>query len=105
MPRFLVTYHGGGEMPASAEAQAQIHAAFANWAAGVGAALADPGAPLGPPNVVSSGSVSAPEGRWVGGYSIIDADSMDAAVALVKPHPFLTRGGTLQVHEALNLAG
>ena len=105
MARFLVTYHGAGETPASEEARAQMHAAFGRWAAGVGAALVDPGAPLGPAKAVTSASVSDADGAAIGGYSIIDAASMEAAIALVEPHPFLARGGTLQVQEAVNLAG
>ena len=35
MATFLVTYHGGPGMPASAEAREQMMAAFQAWAAGV----------------------------------------------------------------------
>lgn len=37
-----------------------------------------------------------------GGYTVISADSLDDAVNLVKGHPFLSRGGTLQVSEAVS---
>jgi hypothetical protein len=46
VPKFLVTYHGA-DAPAPEEAR-QAMAAFMAWAASVGEALADPGAPLGP---------------------------------------------------------
>jgi hypothetical protein len=37
----------------------------------------------------------------IGGYSLIKADDLDAAAGLVKNHPFVARGGTLQVSEAV----
>jgi hypothetical protein len=101
MPTFLVTYHGGS-FPADEEGRQQVMAAFGAWVGKVGNALTDPGAPLGPSMTVSSGGVRAgdAEGR-VGGYSVISADDMDAAVDLVRDHPFVARGGSLQVTEAV----
>lgn len=37
----------------------------------------------------------------VGGYSVIEAASKDAAVEVLRSHPFVARGGTLQVYEAV----
>jgi hypothetical protein len=101
MPTFLVTYHGGG-MPADEEGRQQAMAAFGAWVGKVGEALTDPGAPLGPAMTVSSDGVreGSAEGR-VGGYSILRADDMDAAVDLVRDHPFVSRGGSLTVSEAV----
>ncbi len=99
MPKFLVTYHGAGA-PAPEEAQ-QAMAAFMAWASSAGEALVDPGAPLGPAKTVSAGSVSdgATDGP-VNGYSILQAADLDSAVDLVKNHPFVSRGGSLQVSTA-----
>ena len=44
---------------------------------------------------------STPGERRVGGYSVLRADDMDSAVALVRDHPFVTRGGSLQVTAAV----
>jgi hypothetical protein len=103
MPTFLITYHGGGDMPASPEAREQMMAAFQAWAASTGKSMIDPGAPLGRSKVVASGSVGdgAADGR-LGGYTLLSADDLDSAVALVQGHPFLSRGGTLQVSEAVS---
>ncbi len=101
MPSFLVTYHGGG-MPADEEGRQQAMAAFGAWVGRVGDALTDPGAPLGPSRTVSSDGVREgdAEGR-AGGYSVLRADDMDSAVDLVRDHPFVSRGGSLQVTEAV----
>jgi hypothetical protein len=101
MPNFLVTYHGGG-MPEGEEARQQAMADFGAWVGKTGDALADPGAPLGPSMTVSSEGVRPgdADGR-VSGYSVLRADDMDSAVALVRDHPFVTRGGSLQVTAAV----
>lgn len=101
MARFLVTYHGGGMPEGDAERQ-QAMAAFGEWVSRTGAALVDPGAPLGPSKTVSQKSVSdGPASGPSGGYSVIEADDIDAAVELVRTHPFIARGGELQVTAAV----
>ena len=101
MPRFLVTYHGGG-MPESEEGRQQAMAAFGAWISATGQALADPGAPLGPSRTVSASSVT--DGAAPGpfnGYSILEAADLDTALDLVRSHPYVERGGSLQVSEAV----
>ena len=102
MPTYLITYHGGGGPPASPEAREQMMAAFGAWVASVGDHMVDPGAPLGPSKTVSAEGVSdGGPGAGIGGYSLIKADDLDAAAGLVKNHPFVSRGGSLQVSEAV----
>ena len=101
MPNFLVTYHGGG-MPEGEEARRQAMADFGAWVGRTGDALTDPGAPLGPAMTVSSEGVRPGDaGGRANGYSVLRADDMDSAVALVRDHPFVKRGGSLQVTEAV----
>jgi hypothetical protein len=102
MPTYLVTYHGGGGPPPSAEAREQMMAAFGAWVASVGDHMVDPGAPLGAAKTVSPEGVSDHGTEaTIGGYSLIRADDLDTAVVLVKNHPFVARGGSLQVSEAV----
>jgi hypothetical protein len=101
MARFLITYHGGGPMPDSPEARQQMLDAFTKWAAGVGEAMIDPGAPLGPAKTVTSDGVADGEPGGAGGYTLLSAGSLDEAVGLVRDHPFISRGGTLRVAEAV----
>ena len=86
--------------PATPEAREQMMAAFQAWVATTGDSMIDPGAPLGPSKVVTSDSVT--DGAPGGGYTVISAGSLDDAVSMVKGHPFLTRGGTLQVSQAVS---
>jgi hypothetical protein len=102
MAKFLVTYHGAGA-PRNEEEQAAAMTAFMAWINQVGSALVDPGAPLGGSTVVSSAGVAdgVADGP-AGGYSILDADDLAAASELVRDHPFIARGGTLQVSQAVS---
>jgi hypothetical protein len=74
--------------------------AFMAWAGEVGDHMVDPGAPLGASRLVT-GAGDSEESGDIGGYTTIDADDMDAAVGLVRSHPFLSRGGTLRVSESV----
>jgi hypothetical protein len=75
----------------------RIRAAFGAWLAEAGNAVTDPGAPLRPSTQVAKGT---PEQRVpIGGYTVIEAEDADAAVAVLRSHPFVARGGTLQVDE------
>lgn len=49
-----------------------------------------------PAESVSDGPAEGPPN----GYSILQAPDLDSAVALVKGHPFVGRGGSLQVSTA-----
>jgi hypothetical protein len=89
-------------MPEGDEARQQAMAAFAEWASRTGKALVDPGAPLGPSKTVSKGTVTeGPASGPSAGYSVLEADDIDAAVELVRSHPFVARGGSLQVTVAI----
>jgi hypothetical protein len=48
---------------------------------------------------VATGEATTP--AEIGGYSIIEADSADAAADVLQSHPYVGRGGTLQVNEIL----
>jgi hypothetical protein len=97
--KFLVTYFGGGR-PSTPEQAEQIHAAFAQWLAKAGKAVVDPGAPVRFAMQVANGQ--AHQKVEIGGYSVIEAPSLADAVEILKSHPFVARGGTLQVDEAVS---
>jgi hypothetical protein len=98
--RFLVTYHGSG-MPQDPEMMEQAKAAFGAWVAEAGDAIVDPGAPVR--MVTSVGSADGVGPVAIGGYSIVQADSADAAADVLKSHPYVARGGVLQVNEVIDV--
>ena len=76
------------------------------WAGKVGDRMVDFGTPLtGGVQVTPEGT--SPSTREVAGYTLIEADSMDDALALAKDHPHLNMPGgcTIEVHEALPVPG
>jgi hypothetical protein len=95
MSKFLVTYHGGS-MPENPEQMEAVKAAFGQWLGEAGSAVVDPGSPVRPVTQVASGT--ATDQAEIGGYSIIEADSVGAATKVLSTHPFVARGGTLQVN-------
>lgn len=97
MSKFLVTYHGGSGMPSDPAQMEKITQAFGAWLAKAGSAVTDAGAPLRPATQVAN-ATPAPRVA-IGGYSVIQADDIEDAVAVLKSHPFVARGGTLQVDE------
>jgi uncharacterized protein (DUF302 family) len=100
MSTFLVTYHGSG-MPDDPELMEQAKAAFGAWVAEAGDAIVDPGAPVMMVTQVSSGA--ATDAVAIGGYSIIQAGSPEAAAAVLQRHPYVARGGTLQVNQVIEV--
>jgi hypothetical protein len=80
--------------------------AWMDWGAKTGDALVDFGTPLGVGKEVSPSTVSNTTTNVVG-YSVVQAESLNAAVEAVKDHPHLMNPGspTIQVYEALDLPG
>ena len=102
MANYLLAYHGGS-MPETEEGQAQVMAAWTQWYTELGAAIVDGGNPTGAAKTVASdGSVSHGGGADpVSGYTIIAADSLDAAAELAKGCPILAAGGSIEVCEII----
>ena len=86
-------------MPTDPAQMEQVRVAFGEWLGRAGKAVIDPGAPLRPGTQVSNGSASPQV--MIGGYSIIEASSVEEAENILKSHPFVSRGGTLQVDEVI----
>jgi hypothetical protein len=86
-------------MPNDPALMAQAKAAFGKWVSEAGSALIDPGAPVHVVKLVSNGG--APVAADIGGYSIIEAPTVDEVARILQSHPFVARGGTLQVNEVL----
>jgi hypothetical protein len=102
MPKFIFAYHGG-KMPETEEARAAEMAAWGEWMSGLGPALVDPGNPAGPSKTVSSKGVEDNGGaNPISGYSLVNADNIDAAVAMAKGCPIL-KTGSIEVAEAIEI--
>jgi hypothetical protein len=103
MATYLLAYHGGG-MPATDEERAKVMAEWGQWFGALGSNLVDGGNPVGQTRTIASGgSVSDGGGaNPVSGYSVIKADSMDAAVSMASACPLLQTGGNIEVCETFS---
>ena len=99
MTDYLLLYSGGA-MPETEEEQAAVMKAWDEWMHGLGDGLKDGGNPFTPAGktIANDGSVSDGAGSATG-YSIIKADSLDAAVAAAKDCPVLQGGASIAVYE------
>ena len=101
MANFVLLY-SGGSMPESQAEQAAVMQAWGAWFGELGSALVDGGNPFTPlaKRIASDGSVSdGPVGTMASGYSILKADSLDAAVELARRCPVLQGGAQITVFE------
>lgn len=95
MAKFLYLYFGG-KPPKNPEEGKKVMQAWTAWFGQVGSKIVDGGAPLGPRKSIGGSAASSATG-----YSIVDAGSLDEAIALTKGHPLLARGGSIEVCEAM----
>jgi hypothetical protein len=103
MAKYLLLYMGGS-MPEGEAAMAQTMKAWEAWFTELGSAVSDPGNPFTPTakRIASSGSVSD-EAAAASGYSVIEADSLDAATKLAGGCPVLQGGANITVFETFNV--
>ena len=103
MANYIFAYHGGGKMPASREEGAKGMAQWRAWAVGLSDAMVNFGTPLGKSKTVSAGGVSDDGGaNPLMGFSIVKADSMDAALEMAKACPHLDIG-TIEVAQMMEM--
>jgi len=81
--------------------------AWMDWAQKCGDNLVDMGSPLGNGITVRPGGNNLTSESEIIGYSILQADSMDEALDLLKGHPHLDWNASceIEVHEALPTPG
>jgi hypothetical protein len=100
MTNYVLVYRGGSGMPATEEEQQQVLAAWGTWYEKLGQALVDGGNPFGPStSIAADGTVTEGAASGLTGYTILQADSLDAASRLGQDCPVLASGGTVEVYE------
>ncbi len=103
MTKYIFAYHGGNA-PESPEEGQKVMAAWMAWFGSLGDSVIDGGHPIGMSKTVSPGGVTDGGGaNPLGGYSLIEASDMDAAIALSKGCPMLDDGGSVEIAECLDM--
>ena len=105
MAKFAIVYFGGNQ-PATPEEGKQHFAKYMEWLNSLGDAAVSPANPLKSTHTVNpDGTVSSGGNSTMSGYTIIEVDSMDAALSVAKQCPFLEIGGSLEVSELASMPG
>jgi len=103
MAQYMITYLGG-DQPSSSEEGQKHFAKYKEWLSSLGDAAVSPMNPLKDTNTVNSdGSVTTGSTTSMSGYTIIEAESMEAALSIAKACPFLEINGSLEVSELVQM--
>jgi hypothetical protein len=93
MPNYALSFRGDPHRTVDEEQEA----AWYQWFKEIGGSIVDPGNRVG-----ESRALGDSQGKTVlGGYSVIKADNLDAAVALAKGCPGLAQNGVVEVGEII----
>jgi hypothetical protein len=105
MSQYIMTYLGG-DQPSSPEEGKQHFSKYMDWLSSLGDSAVSPANPLKNTSTVNSdGTVTAGGMTSMSGFTIIEADSMEAALSIAKGCPFLDNGGSLEVSELMQMPG
>ena len=103
MTQYVIVYLGGSQ-PSNPEEAEKHFSKYMQWLSALGDTMVIPTLPLkdtqtvGPDGTIRKGGSSA-----MSGFSIIKADSMEAALSIAQACPFLEIGGTLEVSELMQM--
>lgn len=99
MPKYMFAYHGGGGMPETEEAGKAAMAKWMDWMGGLGEKLVDGGNPVGMSSTLTADGLKDGGGaNPLSGWSIVEAESLEAAAEMGKGCPILEGGnGSIEI--------
>ena len=101
MSKFFLAFRGG--MPKTPEDGQRMMEDWNAWVAALGPAMLDPGAGFGKSRLLTGPGTEAPAAGALSGYSIIDAEDIDAALAIAAKCPIFSLGGTIEVAPCIQM--
>ena len=105
MAQFVLVYLGGNP-PSSPEEGKKHFQKYMEWLHSLGDAAVSPANPLKNTHTVHpDGSVTPGGTTTMSGFTILEAESMEAALEIAKTCPFLDVGGSLEVAELMQMPG
>lgn len=103
MAQYVIVYIGGNQ-PSTPEEGKQHFARYQEWLTSLGGSAVSPMNPLKNTSTVNPDrSVTGESKTTMSGYTIIEAESMDAALEIAKACPFLDIDGSLEVSELVQM--
>jgi hypothetical protein len=97
MAKYLMVFYGG-TMETDPKKAEKSMATWLKWYKDLGKAVIDIGAPTQPGKIIGSSGIKTLGQNPVTGYSILQAENLDAAVALSKNCPIIANGGQVAVY-------
>lgn len=105
MSQYMMTYLGGNQ-PSTPEEGKQHFAKYMEWLSSLGDAAVSPANPLKDTTTVNpDGSVTSGGITNMSGFTIIEVESKESALAIAKACPFLEIGGSMEVSELMRMPG
>ena len=103
MKKFVLFYYGMPKFSSPEKAQAHKKK-WGEWAAALGDAIVEMGVPVGATKTVTkTGAKENAAEVPLTGYTVIQAKSMEDAVAMTKRCPYVEDGGRMDVAEAMSM--
>ena len=103
MAQYIITYLGGNQ-PSSPEEGKRHFSKYKDWLACLGDSVISPANPFKDTHTVNAdGSITQGSTTSMSGYTIIEAESMQAAQKIAQACPFLDLGGSLEVSELVKM--
>ena len=103
MTQFVFVYLGGNQ-PSSPEEANKHFSKYMEWLSSLGDSVVIPTMPLKDTHTVSTdGTIREGGSSAMSGFSIIKAESMEAALSIAQACPFLEIGGSLEVSELMQM--
>jgi len=92
--RFLLLYHGPATPPDAS------HEGWPEWFSDLGDKLVERGSPMADGLALRADGSTEGSTTQLNGYSVIQADDLDQALGLVRPHPYLKPGDeySIEIH-------
>ncbi len=105
MAQYIISYLGGNQ-PSTPEEGQQHFAKYKEWLSSLGDSAVSPANPFKDTCTINSdGTIITESTTSMSGFTIIEADSMAAALDVAKACPFLDIGGSLEVSELMVMPG
>lgn len=104
MNQYMITYLGG-DQPSSPEAGKQQFARYQEWLTSLDDSAVKPMVPFKNIHTISpDGSAVPGSSVSMSGHTIIQAESIEAAISIARACPFLETNGSLEVAEIVQMS-
>ncbi len=101
MTKYIFAYHSGPNPP---EPGPEVMERWTAWFGQMGNAIVDGGAPLSVSKTVNAKGTSDGGGaNPLSGYTLVEADNIDAACKMAEGCPALETGGSVEVGECIKM--